>query len=160
MDTKPEAKTKLRKRPCSACGRWFLPDHRVRRCQKTCSRECGKKWAARRESQWRRKNPDYEADRRVRKQLCRAEQQDATVEVGPSGAQLARLPWRLMQTAFGVKKAVILAFALRLLKGERQTAIRVRIFATSRSPGRLLSGGRQTAMEDIGQAPDDSLCTS
>lgn len=150
MDAKPEARPKPRKRPCSACGRWFLPDPRVRWCQKTCGRECGKKWAARRQALYRQKNPDYEEDRRIREQVRRSELDGATVEVGPLGSPLARLPWRLVQTAFGAKRAVILAFALRLLDRDRQTAIRVRIAATSRSPRRLLSRGPQTAMESSG----------
>jgi hypothetical protein len=145
-----DAKPRLRKRPCSVCKRWFMPDSRVRHCQKTCSEDCGKKRAARRQADWRRKKPDHSEELRVRRAVRRAEQDGAVIEVRPRDGLLAKVPWAIVQTAMGTKNAVIIAFALRLLDRDRQTAIRVRIAGTSRSPGRLPKGGAQTAMEPRG----------
>lgn len=145
MDMKDVRKTK--KRPCSHCRHWFLPDPRVAHCQKTCSPACSKAQIAKRQSAWRMKNPDYDADRRLREQLREAEQPGATLELQPATDPLARVPWRLVQTALGVKTAVVLAFALRLPPRGVQTALRVKVRTTPRSPARLPPAALQTAME-------------
>lgn len=145
MDMKDVRKTK--KRPCSHCRRWFLPDPRVAHCQKTCSPACSKALTAKRQAAWRRNNPDYDADRRLREQLRVAELPGATIQVQPATDPLARVPWHLVQTALGVKTAVVLAFALRLPHRDAQTALRVKVHATPRSPARLPLPDRQTAME-------------
>jgi hypothetical protein len=79
-----------------------------------------------------------------------AEQEGATIEIQPRDGSIAKLPWSTVQTALGAKKAVVLAFALRLLDRECVTAIRVRIRTAGRDSGRLRVGGLQTAMEAEG----------
>ena len=48
--------TPPRKRPCSICRKWFLPDVRQKGRQVTCSPECRKERHRRKCAQWNRKN--------------------------------------------------------------------------------------------------------
>lgn len=50
---------KPRKRPCSICRKWFLPDVRQKGRQKTCSVECRKKLHRRQCAKWNQKNSAY-----------------------------------------------------------------------------------------------------
>ena len=50
---------KSRKRPCSICRKWFLPDVRQVGRQKTCSPECSRELHRRNCSGWNRKNTRY-----------------------------------------------------------------------------------------------------
>jgi hypothetical protein len=45
-----------RKRPCSICRKWFLPDVRQKGRQVTCSPECRKERHRRKCAEWNRKN--------------------------------------------------------------------------------------------------------
>jgi hypothetical protein len=129
------APRKLKKRPCSVCRHWFLPDPRVAHCQKTCSASCSKALAAKRDAEWRRKNPDYEEHLRLAAALARADR--AAIEIKPVTAPLARLPWRLVQVALGDKSAVALAFALRLQARQPQVAFEVKMRVPPDIPVRL-----------------------
>lgn len=53
------AYVKPRKRPCSICRKWFLPDVRKAGRQKTCSAECSRELHRRNCSEWNRKNTAY-----------------------------------------------------------------------------------------------------
>jgi len=53
------AYAKPRKRPCSICRKWFLPDVRQAGRQKTCGPECSRKLHRRNCSEWNRKNTAY-----------------------------------------------------------------------------------------------------
>ena len=49
-----------RKRPCSICRKWFLPDARQKGRQKTCGRpSCRRELHRRQCSKWNKRNPDY-----------------------------------------------------------------------------------------------------
>jgi hypothetical protein len=48
--------TKPRKRPCSICRKWFLPDVRQAGRQKTCGSECSAELHRRNCAEWNRKN--------------------------------------------------------------------------------------------------------
>lgn len=138
---------KTKKRPCAICRRWFQPNPRVAHSQKTCGPDCSKVLTQRRQAAWRSQNPDYDQDRRLRAKVRQAEQPGATLAVIPHSEPSARLPWSLVQTAFGAERAVILAFALRLHQQGSQTAFRVKIGTTRRSQAPLPQQGAQTAME-------------
>ena len=51
--------TKPRKRPCSICRKWFLPDVRQVGRQKTCSHECSAELHRRNCAKWNKKNTAY-----------------------------------------------------------------------------------------------------
>ena len=53
------ATTKPRKRPCSICRRWFLPDVRQKGRQTTCSTKCRKERHRRQCQAWNKKNKPY-----------------------------------------------------------------------------------------------------
>ena len=53
------ANTKPRKRPCSICRKWFLPDVRQKGRQTTCSLKCREKKHRRQCEAWNRKNKAY-----------------------------------------------------------------------------------------------------
>jgi hypothetical protein len=53
------ANTKARKRPCSICRKWFLPDVRHKGRQTTCSLACRKEKHRRRCKIWNEKNETY-----------------------------------------------------------------------------------------------------
>ena len=48
-----------RKRPCSICRKWFLPDVRQAGRQKTCSPECSGELHRRNCAKWNKKNTAY-----------------------------------------------------------------------------------------------------
>ena len=48
-----------RKRPCSICRKWFLPDVRQTDRQKTCSSECSRELHRRNCAEWNRKSTAY-----------------------------------------------------------------------------------------------------
>ena len=51
--------TKPRKRPCSICRKWFLPDVRQAGRQKTCSPKCIRELHRRNCREWNKKNTAY-----------------------------------------------------------------------------------------------------
>jgi len=53
------ANTKARKRPCSICRKWFLPDVRQKGRQTTCSLACRKQKHRRQCKAWNEKNKTY-----------------------------------------------------------------------------------------------------
>ena len=53
------ANTKTRKRPCSICRKWFLPDVRQKGRQSTCSLACRKEKHRRQCKTWNDKNKTY-----------------------------------------------------------------------------------------------------
>lgn len=51
--------TSHRKRPCGICRRWFRPDPRVRKRQKTCGDPaCMREWHRRKCAKWNRQNAE------------------------------------------------------------------------------------------------------
>ena len=54
-------KSRSRKRPCSICRKWFLPDVRQKDRQVTCSPECRKERHRRKCAEW---NHKHRADRK------------------------------------------------------------------------------------------------
>ena len=53
------AYAKPRKRPCSICHKWFLPDVRQAGRQKTCSAKCSRKLHRKNCAKWNKKNTAY-----------------------------------------------------------------------------------------------------
>ncbi len=143
-----------KKRPCSICGRWFEPNPRAKAHQRACGAECQKELAHRRQADWRKKNPDYDSDRALRRQLDRTRTDRGPAEV-PRGPVGARIPWRTVQTAVGPKMAVELAFALREPDRGRQTVVIAKKQSASQLPARLLANGDQTGIVDSPAFQDD-----
>lgn len=129
-----------KKRPCSVCRRWFLPDRRVGARQRTCSHDCGAVLRQRTQAAWRGHNPDYWTARRVEAQVAKAEDAPSDARQGgssggdaprggglrfrPPPAEVARVPWELVQDEFGVQGCVLIALILRLALRRPQDEMR------------------------------------
>ena len=144
-----------KKRPCSICGRFFGADPRVGERQRTCGPACGKKLTQKRQAEWRKRNPDYEAARELRRRLDCAEKDGRVPGERPKSGPVARIPWRTVQTVIGVKQAVVLAFALQLLERGSQTMMAAEILAAGGFPGRVFTSGNQTEMAAQPPGGDD-----
>jgi hypothetical protein len=63
-----------KKRPCSMCRRWFVPDPRVGDRQRTCgAAECQRERHRQADRKWHKQHPDYDQARRLLKQLAQAQ---------------------------------------------------------------------------------------
>ena len=89
-----------RKRPCCVCGKWFRPDPRVGERQKACSSpECQRQRRSKTQRLWRRGNPAYFTERRLRER----NEGDRDVEPLRVPSPLSQLPWDLAQDEIGGK---------------------------------------------------------
>lgn len=101
------------RRPCAICRKWFRQDPRVKHIQKVCgARECQRERHRRSCAWWRRRNPDYDRENRLRKRLGR--------EVEKRGEPLWRDPgseidWEVARDAIGLKAAVIIEESQQVL---------------------------------------------
>ena len=116
----------MKKRPCRICRRWFHPDARVGRRQRTCGIQCRKKWRGKTQAEWRSRQPEYFIERRLRlrsiaardaaetsKKCERAILEGKIPEATPAESRrppplrlpgvLGRLPWDLAQDEIGVQ---------------------------------------------------------
>lgn len=96
-----------KKRPCSICREWFLPDPREGARQKTCtSPECQQERHRRSCLDWHRRNPDYDRGRRLQKRVRKEAREEDKVafQVNP----LARLDESVVRDAVGFEGAVIM----------------------------------------------------
>jgi len=117
-----------KKRPCSECRRWFLPDARVGDRQRTCgAAACQRARHERSDRAWRARNPDYDRDRRWRERLAAAK---ADARRAPPGACVraaapeAGVPWEMVQDEIGVEGRVILAGVVGVLGRHVQDEMR------------------------------------
>jgi len=96
-----------KKRPCSICRKWFLPNAREGKRQKTCgSPECQRERHRRSCQDWHRRNPDYDRERRLRKRLRRQEtaENETRFQVDPT----SRIDATAARDAVGLDSAVII----------------------------------------------------
>jgi len=139
-----------KKKPCSVCRVWFLPDPRVGTRQRTCSEACREAQRKRTQAKWRQRNPDYWAARRLSAragqldegvgcktardggdgvrdgpQLCgRSGRLRSGVAIRPPPSEMARVPWDMVQDAFGSQGVVLIAFLVRLAQRRVQAEMR------------------------------------
>ncbi len=150
------ASRKRRKKPCSICGRWFLPDARLGIRQRTCgSVECRAACKAKSQASWRKRNPDYQTDRRLRAQVEAVEREPADHHLSAPPAFMAAIPWGLVKTLMGAKTAVATAFLLRMVDYEVKTLMGVRNRMPGESRRRMPAQGRKTLMEGSGGGADN-----
>lgn len=129
-----------RKRPCRICRKWFRPDPRVGARQRTCgSTPCRRAWHGRSCRNWRRRNPDYDRDDRLRRRL------HAQTEV-VSSDPLAQLNWNVARDAIGLQVAVVIEETGRLLVSWTRDAIAVQLPGSPHEMGRHLPGRARDAM--------------
>jgi hypothetical protein len=104
-----------KKRPCSICRRWFLPDARVVSRQHACDRdECQRERHRRADQRWRAANRDYDRDRRWRVSIAAAkEDPSAAPPAANAPPPTSGLPWDVVQDEMGVEGRVIIAGVVR-----------------------------------------------
>ncbi len=96
-----------KKRPCSICRKWFLPDPREGARQKRCTSPEYQQERHRRSClDWHRRNPDYDRCRRLQKRVRKEAREEDKVafQVNP----LARLDESVVRDAVGLEGAVIM----------------------------------------------------
>jgi hypothetical protein len=93
-----------RKRPCRECGKWFQPNARAGRRQRSCDREaCQRERHRRACAKWRARHPDYDVERRLRERVRAAAVVGEPLQRDP----LAEVVWDAARDAVGVEVAVI-----------------------------------------------------
>jgi hypothetical protein len=98
-----------RKRPCRICRQWFRPDPRVGARQRTCGAPgCQRGWHRRTCRAWRRGNPDYDRDDRLRRRL-------KPRAPAPRADPLAGLDWSVVREVIGLQGAVVVEETGRVL---------------------------------------------
>ena len=94
--------SRVRRRPCSICRKWFRPDPRVGDRQRACSRvECQRRRRSKTQAAWRAANADYFTARRIQARAAQPRPAEP-LRVWPP---LDRLPWDIAQDEFGVQGA-------------------------------------------------------
>lgn len=112
-----------RKKPCSICRHWFLPDPRVGRRQRACAGRCGRELRRRTQAAWRARHPDYFIARRM---LERGGRKRAPEPLRVGGS-LARLPWDIAQSEFGVQGADFIGVMGKVILGVVQDERRLQV---------------------------------
>ena len=93
----------LRKRPCCICRRWFQPDPRVGRRQRTCGNEqCQRELHRKNCCRWHLENPDYDRETRLRDRLKRGK------ETGPYADPTQGLNWQVARDEIGLQALVVI----------------------------------------------------
>jgi hypothetical protein len=137
----------MRKRPCRICRKWFRPDPRVGERQRTCgSAPCRPAWHRRSCRDWRRRNPDYDRDDRLRRRL-----QAQTQPVGSD--PLAQLNWDVARDVIGLQVTVVVEETGRLLVSWAQDAIALQLPGSPRGFGRHPPGRVRDAMGSPAPGP-------
>jgi hypothetical protein len=106
--------SRLKKRPCRYCGKWFWPDQRVGPRQRACSdEECQRKRRAETQASWRNRNPEYAVAYRMQMRVAQAEgDRPATARHPPP---LDRLPWDLAKDQFTARGCEFIEVLARVL---------------------------------------------
>ena len=137
----------MRKRPCRICRKWFRPDARVGARQRTCgSVPCRQAWHRRSCRDWRRRNPDYDRDDRLRRRL------HAEAEA-VRGDPLARLNWGAARDAIGLQVAVVVEETGRLLVSWARDAMALQLSGSPHEFGRHPPGRVRDAMGSPAPGP-------
>lgn len=120
------AYVKPRKRPCSICRKWFLPDVRQVGRQKTCSPKCSKEWHRRSCAGWNRKNTAYFKSNYLDKKLEEdgrsppdSTQPDikADVKAAPKSRIKLNLPRDIIENRIGRDSLIIAEYLMEQIFG-------------------------------------------
>ncbi len=121
---------KSRKRPCRICRKWFYPDPRVGKRQKTCGdKDCQDKWHAKKCAEWNNKNPAYFREIYLSKKLDVVKVKTKSGNQHPpisnstgsrdftalSSAKSRQVPRNLIQEVIGKQALVIIEYMDQLL---------------------------------------------
>jgi hypothetical protein len=109
-----------RKRPCRQCGKWFEPNKRAGKRQRSCSRsQCQQARHRRACSQWHQRHPDYDRERRLRERVRGAARPGEALHRDP----LAEVAWDAARDAVGIEVAVIVEETEKVLVAWTRDAV-------------------------------------
>ncbi len=111
----------MRKKPCSICRRWFEPNVRAGSRQKVCSTvSCQRERRRRTSAAWRKRNPDWDKENRLRERLKRADRPDPAP---PDADPLAGLDWGAVRIAVGVETMVVVEESCKVIANWARIAV-------------------------------------
>lgn len=122
-----------KKRPCRVCGRWFMPDARLKDRQMTCgSPECKRQWHRRKCARWYKDNREYFRANYLQKKL------DAAVSdaQGPKPLR-SKLPLEAVQEVIGIQQLIIIEYFGAHLLRRFQEVIRMQAIEMTHNLRRL-----------------------
>jgi len=139
------------KKPCSICRRWFEPNPRAGSRQKVCpSKSCQRERRRRTCAAWRKKNPDYDKENRLRQRLKKPNRPDPAP---PDGDPLAGLDWFAARIAVGVEVMVVVEESCKVIANWARIAVGAK---TGGKPGMAVKvppDGTQIAIAARGPSP-------
>jgi hypothetical protein len=123
----------VRKRPCKICRKWFRPNPRAGDRQHTCSDpSCQRERCRRAVERWRRRNPDYDRDDRLRKRLVN----EGALGCGEADPMRA-LDWEEVRNAVGLEVGVVIEELGRQMGRWVRNAVSWQRFENKEETGRL-----------------------
>ena len=132
-----------RKRPCRECGKWFQPNARAGKRQRSCEREeCQQARHRRACAQWRARHPDYDVERRLRERVRREAIVGEPLERDP----LAEVVWEAARDAVGVEVAVIVEETGKVLASWARDAVHAQTADILRKLGKVLPASARDAI--------------
>jgi hypothetical protein len=136
-----------RKRPCTICRQWFLPDPRIGKRQRACRKpQCQAARRKKTQAAWRAKNPDCFIGRRIQE---RGSKEQPPLPLRMS-SPLSRLPWDLAQDQFKVQGADFIGVMVKLVLRAAQDQIRSYVAESNRVSG---THGPQTPKDEMRLGP-------
>jgi hypothetical protein len=122
--------SRLKKRPCRYCGKWFWPDRRVGPRQRACSdEECQCKRRAETQASWRHRNPEYAVAYRMQIRAAQVEDDRSAAGHPPP---LDRLPWDLAKDQFTALGCEFIEVLAQLLLARAKDEIRSEVAKITR----------------------------
>jgi len=123
-----------RKRPCRECGKWFQPNARAGKRQRSCAREACQRARHRRAcAAWHARHPDYDVERRLRDRV----RGEAVVGEPLHRDPLAEVVWDAARDAVGVEVAVIVEETGKVLVGWARDAVHAQAAEIMRRLGKV-----------------------
>ena len=133
-----EAAAMCRKRPCRECGKWFEPNKRAGKRQRSCGDDACQQARHRRAcSQWHERHPDYDRERRLRERVRRETVVGAPLERDP----MAELVWDAARDAVGMEVAVIVEETGKVLVDWARDAVHAQHAEMTRQLAKVLPRG-------------------
>ena len=116
---------KLRKAPCRICRKWFTPNPRLGKRQKTCGNpDCQRQWHAKKCAEWNKKNPEYFKENYLINKIDSAQKnmqksndsRDKKNNFPPQKTLTnLKLPRKYIQEVIGLQALVLIEYFERLL---------------------------------------------
>lgn len=104
----------VRKRPCKICRKWFLPNPRAGKRQRTCSDpKCQKERHRRACLDWRNRNPELERENRFRARLELLSESSKKSQKSPL---IGKLNSQVIRDTVGLEASIIIEEIVRLIQ--------------------------------------------